>query len=171
MTYHEELCQAMGMLAGAGAVFVGQAVAYPGTSMYGTLRDVPESQRHEFPVAEDAQLGYCIGRAIGGELPVCIYPRFSFLLLATNQLVLGLDKLPLFSACRPRVIIRTAIPTPHPMDPGPQHLGDFTYALREMLQTVAVVRLDDAEEIVPQYRRALQRLGSTLLIERTALYA
>lgn len=171
--YFDELCNAMGMLAKSPrAVFMGQAVACEGTGMFRTLRDVPMEQRVELPVAEDMQMGMAIGAALNGDLPVTIYPRINFLLLAMSQLVLHLDKLPIYSCggFRPRVIIRTAIATPEPLDPGPQHLGDYTEALRSMLDTVRVVHLDDADMIMPKYRAALDRDGSTLLIERTELY-
>ncbi len=172
--YFDELCRAMAMLAEhPRSVFMGQAVAYPGTAMFGTLRDVPAEKRVELPVAEDMQMGMAIGAALNGDLPVTIYPRFNFLLLATNQLVLHLDKLPIYShgGYDPRVIIRTAVATPQPMDPGAQHLGDFTAEYRRMLERVRVVKLLRPEEIVPAYRAAIENKGSTMLVEMTGMYA
>ena len=171
--YFDELCRAMTMLAKQPrSIFVGQSVASEGTAMFKTLRDVPMKKRLEFPVAEDCQLGFCTGAALNGDLPISIFPRVNFLLLAMSQLVLHLDKIPIYSrgGFNPRVIIRTAIATPVPLDPGPQHLGDYTEALRAMLETIKVVRLDAAEQIVPEYLAAAERRGSTLLIERTELY-
>jgi pyruvate/2-oxoglutarate/acetoin dehydrogenase E1 component len=153
------------------SVFLGQAVAYAGTAMFTTLADVPMEKRIELPVAEDMQLGLCIGAALNGDLPICCYPRWNFLLLATSQLVLHLDKIPLFSGYRPRVLIRTSVATPHPLDPGPQHLGDYSEPYRAMLKTVVVVCLDKAEDIVLQYRIAMEREGSTILIEYASQYA
>lgn len=117
------------------------------------------------------QLGLCIGAALTGHLPISIYPRINFLLEATSQLVQHLDKLPLYSAWRPKVIIRTAVAHDEPMDPGPQHLGDYSEALRDMLSTVAVVRLHRAEDVVPSYRWALDSGGSTILVEYARRYA
>lgn len=169
--YFDALRAAMLMLADEPrAIFMGQAVACPGTAMSNTFKGIAPERLLEMPVAEDMQLGMAIGMSLAGDLPVCCYPRINFLLLATNQLVLHLDKLPVYSGWRPRVIIRTAIATPVPLDPGPQHLGDFTDALRLMLTTVEVVRLDAADRIVPEYGKAMRREGSTLLIERTELY-
>ena len=45
-------------------------------------------------------------------------PRINFLLEAISQLVQHLDKIPLYSDYRPKVLIRTAIATPYPLDPG-----------------------------------------------------
>lgn len=170
--YFDNLCRAMEMCAAEPrSIFIGQAVAYPGTAMTNTFKNVPREKLLEFPVAEDMQLGVATGMSLNGDLPVCVYPRINFLLLAVNQLVLHLDKLPLYSKYRPRVLIRTAIATDIPMDPGPQHLGDFTQALRWMCRTVEVVRLPTAADIIPEYERALKRNGSTVLVELSEMYA
>lgn len=133
--------------------------------MFRTLADVPIEKRLELPVVEDMQMGMAIGMSLSGHLPVCIYPRFNFLLLALNQLVLHLDKLPLMGDYKPKVLVRTAVATSKPLYPGPQHIGNYTTALAHMLDTVAIDRLEHADDIVPAYERALGRDGSTLLIE------
>jgi pyruvate/2-oxoglutarate/acetoin dehydrogenase E1 component len=171
MNYFDELCRAMELVAEyPRSIFMGQAVAVKGTAMTDTFKNVPREKLLELPVFEDAQLGMATGMALAGDLPVCIYPRFNFLLLAINQLVLHLDKLPLYSGFKPKVIIRTAIATPIPIDPGPQHLGDYSHAIRHMLSTVHVDRLWDPASVVPSYQRALDRNGSSLLIELTENY-
>lgn len=170
--YFGALCEAMEMLGqDPRTIFMGQAVEYPGTGMSNTLRSVPVGKLLELPVAEDFQLGLAIGMSLDGFIPICIYPRVNFLLLAMSQLVLHLDKIEQYSAYKPKVIVRTAVATPIPLDPGPQHLGDYTVALRMLLERVQVIRLDGPEYIVSAYRHALEREGSTLLIERTELYA
>ncbi len=173
-TYRNALTAAMTELgARPDALFLGQAVAYPGTGMTATLAGVPRDRLIELPVAEDLQMGMGTGLALAGFLPVLIYPRINFLLLAINQLVLHLDKLPIYSdgGYRPRVIIRTMIASPEPMDPGPQHLGNFTQALRQMLTTVEVIELLGAIDVAPAYRHAAERAkGATLIVEHVALY-
>src|SRR5262249_22162466 len=150
----------------------GQAVAVPGTAMSTTLRDVPMEKRVELPVAEDMQLGPCTGIALAGGLPICLYPRWNFLLLATHQLVLHLDKLPLYgNGVRPKVISRTAVATEEPLHPGPQHVGDFTAAYRAMLHNIPSVTLDRPTDVLPAYRWALGEQRSVLLVEHTRLYA
>lgn len=170
--YFDALCAAMARIAEMpNAVFLGQAVACPGTAMSNTFRDVPHSQRIEMPVMEDAQLGIATGMAMAGCLPVCVYPRWNFLLLATNQLVNHLDKWRLMGANAPRVIVRAAEPTPNPLHPGPQHLGNFSRAFGLMLKLVRVVELERAEDIVPAYMAAVEAPDSTILVECTGLYA
>ena len=168
--YHSELCKAMSMLADAGAVFVGQAVACDGTAMRSTLKHLPPQQLLEFPVAENMQLGFCTGIAMAGGLPVCCFPRINFMLECVSQLVQHLDKIPLYSAWRPRVIVRTAVATNKPLDPGVQHVGDYEMAFRHMLKTVNVVRIANAEVIVPIYEHAMKREGSSLIIEDLGRY-
>lgn len=168
--YFDELCKAMKLLADAGAVVVGQTAQAPGTAMHGTLKDFPQEQRLEFMVAENMQLGFCTGIALAGKLPLSIYPRINFFIEALPQLVQHLDKIPLFSDYKPKVIIRTAIATDKPLDPGAQHKGDYTAAIEQMLSTVKVVKLTEASQIVPSYQAALERDGSTLLVEDLSKY-
>ncbi len=153
-------------------IFLGQAVLVPGTAMSTTLRDVPDVKKIEFPVAEDFQLGAAIGMSLCGTLPVCIFPRWNFLLLAMNQLVLHMDKLPVYShgGYRPKVIVRTAVATDEPLNPGPQHLGDFTDAVRAMLTTVQIYELRTASDVRWSYKHALERDGSTILVEYAKNY-
>ena len=171
-SYRDELTKAMTMLGShPNTIFIGQAVRFPGTAMYGTLEGVPMAKRIELPVFEDTQLGMATGMSLSGLLPVCIYPRINFLLLAINQLVSHLDKLPIYgNGWKPKVIIRTAVAHNHPMDPGVQHLGDYGHAIRQMLSTVKTVMLLRGQDVIPEYRKAAERDGSTLLIERASLY-
>lgn len=156
-------------------LFLGQSVGSPGTAMYGTLKDVPDNKRVELPVLEDAQLGFSTGLSLAGYVPISIYPRWNFLLLATSQLVLHLDKLPIYSngGYKSKVIIRTAVASRTPLDPQAQHWGNFTDAYRQMLKTVEVIELLDAEHVFDAYQRAYLREDgrSTLLVEHTNRYA
>lgn len=169
--YFDALKAAMFMLADdPRTIFLGQAVSSEGTAMSKTFRGITENKLLEMPVAENLQLGMSIGMSLGGYLPISVFPRINFLICAMDALVLHLDKLPLYSGYRPRVIIRTAIATAVPLDPGPQHVGDYSDAIRQMLTTIEVVSLDSADRIVPEYGKAMRREGSTLLVERTELY-
>lgn len=169
--YFRALCEAMTLCAEhPKAIFLGQAVASEGTAMYHTLKHLPSEKRLELPVAENMQLGMSTGLALQGHLPISIFPRINFLLEAISQLVQHLDKIPLYSNYRPKVLIRTAIATPYPLDPGSQHLGDYTDPLIAMLKTVRVRRLETPEDVMVSYKEALEFNGSTLLVEYTRLY-
>ncbi|MCS7008832.1 MAG: hypothetical protein NZL93_02710, partial [Chthoniobacterales bacterium] len=112
MRYFDELKRSMEWLAQDPRVlFIGQAVEVPGTAMSNTVKDIPTIRRIELPVAEEMQMGMTIGLALQGFVPVSIYPRWNFLLLAVNQLINHLDKISIMSngGYRPKAIIRTGI--------------------------------------------------------------
>lgn len=168
MKYFEELSRAMEMLArDERTIFLGQAVACAGTAMTNTLKNVPREKLLEMPVTEEMQMGMTTGLALQGHVPVSFFPRWNFLLLATNQIVNHLDKLPMISPYRPRVIIRTGIGSERPLHPQHQHVGDFTDAFRLMCKTIEVIRLDEPADVYPAYEKALKREDgrSTLLVE------
>ena len=146
-------------------LFVGQSVAYDGATMYYSLNGIAMEQRLEMPVIEDFQLGFCIGLALKGRIPVCIYPRMDFLLLGMNQLVNHLDRIREMSDFRPKVIIRTRVGPRKPLNAGPQHTNDYTSAFELMLRHVEVVKLNYADEVVSCYRDALMNPSSTLVVE------
>lgn len=170
-SYFQELCKAMTLIAEhPNSIIMGQSVRFPGTFMYKTLEHLPIEKRFELPVFENTQLGMAIGASLTGDLPVCVFPRINFLLEAMSQLISHLDKLPLYSDYKPKVIIRTAIASKRPLDPGVQHLGDYSDEIETMLTTVRVARLNRAESIVPSYEKALSNNWSTILIEYMDLY-
>lgn len=170
-SYAEEVTRAMGYLAAdPRTLFVGQAVRYDGQLLHKTLRDVPMERRIEMPVIEDFQLGYCTGLALEGFIPVSIFPRWDFLLLAANQLVNHLDKIPLMSGFKPKVIIRTAVGDTTPLNPGPQHTQNHTAAFRRMLKTVQVIEVETPEQVRQGYKRALSLPQSCIVVEHMRMY-
>ena len=170
LKYFDELKRSMEYLAeDPDTVFLGQAVACPGTAMSNTLKDISDQRKVELPVNEDMQMGMTNGLALHGKLPVSIFPRWNFLLLATNQLVNHLDKFSDMSdgGYQPKAIIRTSIGSEQPLHPGHQHIGDYTEAYRRMLHSVEVIRLEEPEEVYPAYKKAHTRNDnkSTILVE------
>ena len=145
-------------------VFLGQGVRFSGTFMSMTLDGVDPDRRIELPVMEEAQLGMSIGMALAGFIPVSVYPRWNFLILAANQLVNHLNVM------RPHVIVRVGVGSSKPLDPGQQHVGDFTEAFRLLMPNTTIVRLESADRIVPEYRDALKRNGPTILVEIADMY-
>ena len=166
--YFDELKRSMNYLAeNPDTLFIGQAVAYAGTGMTNTLVDIPDSKKLEMPVCEELQAGIANGLALDGKIPVSIYPRWNFFLLAINQTVNHLDKFPEISTYKTKVIIRTGIGSVRPLHPQAQHVGDFTEAYKLMLKNIEIIRLDEPEQIFPAYQKALERTDgkSTILVE------
>ena len=88
MKYFDELKKSMNYLADNDkTIFIGQAVEVPGTAMTNTLKEVNSKKLLELPVAEEMQMGMTNGFAINGQIPISIFPRWNFLLLAINQLI------------------------------------------------------------------------------------
>ncbi len=173
--YFDELLKAMDFLGSqTNTVFMGQSVEVAGTAMRNTLVNVDSAKLIELPVEEDFQLGLSIGMALTGFVPISIFPRWNFLLLATNQIVNHLDKLKdLTQTDNPgKVIIRTGIGSKSPLHPGPQHTGDFTEAFKIMCPHLNVVRLDSTQMIFTEYQKAYERTDgvSSLLIEWSDKY-
>ena len=150
-------------------IFIGQAVEVPGTAMHNTLAEVPKKKLIELPVAEEMQMGITTGLALDGNIPVSIFPRWNFLLLAMNQLINHLDKINIMSTngFKTKAIIRTGVGSQRPLHPQHQHIGNFTDAVKKMCTSIDVISLEEPEDIFPSYKKALNRNDgkSTILVE------
>lgn len=173
LSYKKEATKAMDILARHPKVyFVGQAVKYPGSVLSDTLKNVSDKKKLELPVAEEMQMGMSIGLALEGYIPISIYPRIDFLLLACNQLANHLDVLPELThgEFQAKIIIRTIVGAKEPMYPGIQHCRDHTEVFEKLLNNVAVIKLGRAKDIMSVYETALRWDKSTLIIEEARLY-
>ena len=155
MKYFDELKRSMDWLnEQPNTLFLGQAVEYAGTGMTNTLKDVDRNKMLEMPVNEDMQMGLSLGIALNGTIPISLYPRWNFLLLAANQVVNHLDKVKIMSdgGYTPKVIIRTSIGSQRPLHPQHQHIADFTSGFRAMCETVDIIRLEEPNQIFEAYQ-------------------
>lgn len=150
-------------------LFIGQSVVYPGNAIHTLLKDLPAERKIELPVFEETQMGISIGLALEGYVPVSVFPRFNFLIIALNQLVNHLDKIPHISQgkLKPKVIIKTMVGSVRPFDPGTQHKSNFTEAFRKFGGDIVIEDLTEPEMIFPAYKQALTRTDgkSTILVE------
>jgi len=170
MTYFDELKRSMEWLASQkDTLFLGQAVEYPGTGMTNTLKNVDKSKLLEMPVNEDMQMGITLGLALNGTVPISLYPRWNFLLLAANQLVNHVDKIKIMSDGQytPKIIIRTSIGSQRPLHPQHQHIADFTGGFKAMCNFVDIIKLDEPNQIFEAYQYAFERTDNrpTILVE------
>ena len=173
MRYQDEITKAMTMLGeDERTIFIGQSIVYKGHIMFSTLEGVPMLKRLELPVFEDVQMGMSIGLSLGGYIPISIYPRIDFLIIAMNQLINHLDKIEEMSCGHfvPKVIIRTMVGSTKVFNPGAQHKQDHTEALRSIVTNINVWKLEKASSIMPAYEAALKAKNSTILIELGNLY-
>ena len=142
--------------------------------MTNTLKNIPSKKLYELPVAEEMQMGITTGLALNDIIPISIYPRWNFLLLAINQLINHLDKVKIMSNGKfnTKAIIRTGIGSKRPLHPQHQHIGDFTDAVQKMCTTIEIIKLKKPENIFPAYKKALNRKDgkSTILVEYGDFY-
>lgn len=150
-------------------LFLGQAVEYAGTGISNTLKDVDKNKLLEMPVNEDMQMGITLGMALNGTTPISIFPRWNFLLLASNQLVNHIDKIKIMSngGYKPKIIIRVSIGSQRPLHPQHQHIADFTSAFKGMCDFVDIIRLDEPNQIFESFKYAYERTDNrpTILVE------
>ena len=93
MKYIDEVQKGMDLLGShPKSIFIGQAVEYKGTALTHQVKNFPQEKLLELPVAEEFQAGFAIGLALEGYLPVSLYPRMNFIILAMNQIINHLDK-------------------------------------------------------------------------------
>ena len=175
MRYFDELKRTMEWVAEQPKTFfLGQTVAGPGTFMYSTLRDLPADKTLELPINESFQMQFSVGLALSGYIPITVYPRQNFLLLATGDMVNMLDKIPAISCDEviPKMIIRVASGPDSPVHPGHQHVGNYADAFRAMFTSIDVVELEEPEDIFPAYKHAIEREDNkvTLIIEHGNYY-
>ena len=155
--------------------FIGQSCVWDGHALFKSMPTVPMEKRLELPVMEDFQMGMSIGLALEGWIPVNIYPRSDFLIIASNQLANHLANIKITTEGKisPRVITRVSVGGTTPMHPGIQHCQDHTEAIKLITRgEVEVVELRKKEDILPAYQHAVHRVDAkpTILVEYMDLY-
>ena len=105
--YKNTLTNAMKLLSEKDdTIFIGQQIVYAGNPMSTTLGDVPKEKMIEVPVMEETQMGMSLGLAMMGKTVISFYPRWDFIISATNQLVNHLDKFEIMTGKKVNIIIR-----------------------------------------------------------------
>jgi pyruvate/2-oxoglutarate/acetoin dehydrogenase E1 component len=170
MKYFDELTRSMDWLSEKpDTLFLGQAVAYDGTGITNTLKNVESTKLLEMPVNEDMQMGITLGMALNGTVPISIFPRWNFMLLGANQLINHIDKIKIMSngEYTPKIIIRVAIGSQRPLHPQHQHISDFTASFKGMCEFVDIIKLEEPNQIFEAFKYAYERTDNrpTVLVE------
>jgi pyruvate/2-oxoglutarate/acetoin dehydrogenase E1 component len=174
MKYKEELIKSMKWLGEKeNTLFLGQATLFSGHAISSTLTEVPKEKLIELPVMEEVQMGMCTGLSLEGYVPISIYPRFNFMMLAINQLANHMDKMKEMSRGMlvPKVIIRVAVGARKPLNGGSQHTQDFTESIKHMLTDTVLVELTEPKQVSSTFEDAYNRNGSTVVVEWGDYYA
>jgi pyruvate/2-oxoglutarate/acetoin dehydrogenase E1 component len=169
--YKDALTKAMTDLANLDdSIFIGQQIIYAGNPMSTTLGNVPKEKMIEVPVMEETQMGMSLGLAMTDKFVVTFYPRWDFLISATNQLVNHIDKYSLMTGITPHIIIRVGKGSDKPLDPGHQHKGNYIEEFKSMLKTVEILDCQTVVDIQLNYEYAIKNKGIYLITEYPEKY-
>lgn len=171
MTYKQALTDAMTYLGQKNNTkFIGQQIVFPGNPMSSTLDNVDKSKMIETPVFEEVQMGMSLGMAATGLSVITFYPRWDFLISATNQLVNHVDKWTLMTGQDITLIIRVGKGADEPLDPGHQHKGNYFSEFNSMCEHVNFHEFTSHENIYQTYVDAYENGGVHLMLEYPQLY-
>jgi pyruvate/2-oxoglutarate/acetoin dehydrogenase E1 component len=171
--YKDALTASMKFLADKeDTVFIGQQVLWHGNPMSTTIGDVPKDKLIEVPVMEESQMGMSLGMAMTGDFVITFYPRWDFLICATNQLVNHVDKITLMSNGKwsPNMIIRLGKGSDKPLDPGHQHRGNYIEEFKSMCPNINFWDFKNPSHIEPTYKSAYEKGGIHVMVEYPELY-
>ena len=172
MQYKNELIKSMDFIADKeDTIFIGQQIVFKGNPMSITLVNVSKDKMIEVPVFEETQMGLGLGLAIAGAFVISFYPRWDFLLSATNQLVNHVDKFNLMTNKTVGMIIRVGKGADTPLDPGVQHKGNYLQEFKSLCKNINFVDLDNPNKIFQSYKDAYEYKGIHLLVEYPELYS
>lgn len=173
MTYKESLINAMTILGQKeDTIFIGQQIVYPGNPMSSTIINVPKKKMIEVPVMEDSQMGMSLGLSMAGKFVISFYPRWDFLICASNQLVSHVDKIGLMSSqqFKPNIIIRVGKGSTTPIDPGHQHKSDYRLHFKQMCPNIEFHDLQNSYDVELAYKYATENGGINVMCEYPELY-
>ncbi len=171
--YKTALINSMNMLGRQDdTIFIGQQLIWPGNPMSFTVLDVPKEKIIEVPLMEESQMGMTLGLAMAGKFVITFYPRWDFLLLATNQLVNNIDKLEQMSQgkWKPNIIVRVGKGSDNPIDPGCQHKANYINQFKSLMTTARFYDLNDGDIIEQVYNDAYNNGGISIIAEYPELY-
>ena len=170
-SYKQALIDAMTELGKSDdVVFIGQQIVYPGNPMSTTLSEVPKEKMIEVPVMEETQMGMSLGLAMTGKTVITFYPRWDFLISATNQLVNHVDKFKLMTGDNVNIIIRVGKGADTPLDPGHQHKANYLEEFKSLCPNTVIYDLKTAEDVNFAYNTAIENGGVYILAEYPELY-
>jgi hypothetical protein len=121
---------------------------------------------------EESQMGMSLGMAMAGKFVITFYPRWDFLVCATNQLVNHVDKIGLMSQgkWKPNMIIRLGKGSDKPLDPGHQHRGNYFNEFKSMCPNILFWDLRQHNTIEEIYMGCYESGGIHVIVEYPELY-
>lgn len=170
MTYFEAVKDSMETLAtNFNTIFIGYNVKHG--SAYGSLKDIPEVQKLETPLAENLMMGLAMGMSLEGCRPVVFFERHDFILNGIDAIVNTLDIIDIISdgEFTMPVTIKAVVGGIKPFYAGLTHTNDLSRAIRKMV-SFPVYSPQDAKEVKEAYRIARIANHPVMVSERKELY-
>ena len=163
------MIESMTHLGKLGAIFIGYNVKYG--NAIGTLKNVPDDQKLETPVAENLMAGLAIGMSFEGFLPVLYYERHDFMMVAADAIINHIDKIERIShgEFKCPIIIRAVTADAGPFYSGITHSQDFTNVFKEAV-SFPVEDPVTGEDVLQAVRSARHSGRPAMLIERKSRY-
>lgn len=168
--YIDAVKQSMNMLArNINAVFIGYNVRHG--SAYGTLKDIPEDQRLETPLAENLMTGLAMGMSLIGFRPVLYFERHDFIYNALDALINQLDKIDFLSQRQftMPVIIKVVSGSIKPFYAGLTHTSNLNTLFRDIFHFPVYFPVTP-RQVIATYDMAAKSQGPVLVSERKELY-
>jgi len=170
MKYFDAVKQSMEMLAKeCQAIFVGYNVKYG--AAYGALKDIPEEQKIETPLAENLMAGLAMGMSLEGFRPVLFFERHEFFFNACDAILNTLDIIEVISEGQYSmpVIIKAVAGSTKPFYGGLTHTRDMTDIFRSIV-SFPVYAPRNSNEVLKAYEIAKVSKKPVIISERKALY-
>jgi Transketolase, pyrimidine binding domain/Dehydrogenase E1 component len=145
-------------------IFIGYSLI-PGNAM-GTLKNVPDNQKIETPVAENLMMGLAIGMSFEGFKPVVYFERHDFMMVAADAIVNHMDKIERIShgEFKCPVILKTVVDDGGMFYSGPTHSQDFSLAF-SLLVDFPVFQARSPEAAYDLYRYARKMNKPAMVVE------
>lgn len=152
------------------SIFIGQQIVYRGNPMSTTLDKVSKDKMIEVPVMEETQMGMSLGLSMTNRFVVTFYPRWDFLISASNQLLNHIDKFELMTGKKVHMIIRVGKGSDKPLDPGHQHKSNYFKQFSEMCKKIVMYDCDNHDDLESHYDFAIKNPGIYLINEYPEKY-
>lgn len=170
-TYKDYLSEFMSIINDMeNSVFIGQQIVYYGNPMSKTIELNDKTKFIETPVFEETQMGMTLGISINNKLVVTFYPRWDFLICASNQLINHVDKFELMTNKKVHIIIRVGKGSDKPLDPGHQHKGNYFNEFKNMAPNITFFDCVDVHTLKNSYEYAIKNKGVYIINEYPELY-
>jgi len=151
------------------AIFIGYNVRHG--SAYGSLKDIPESQRLETPLAENLMAGLAMGMSLVGIRPVLFFERHEFVFNALDAIVNMMDIIEIISDGQYTfpVIIKAVAGGVKPFYAGLTHTHNMTDMFRELVSFPVYAPMTPGE-VLKAYELAMIARTPVMISERKNLY-